>query len=488
MEEHARAAAQLGLAGLGTMGSNLALNFEDHGFTLAVWNRTTSKMERFVTENADRRLIGTRSQEEFVSAIERPRRIVIMVNAGPPVDTIIDALKPLLEPGDLLIDGGNSWFKDTQRRLAELQNDGLLYMGMGVSGGEAGARFGPSLMPGGSREGYSLVEPMLQAIAAKTDSGPCVTYVGRDGAGHFVKMVHNGIEYADMQLIAEVYDIMRKALGMTADEMADVFAEWNYGPLESFLIDLTAKVLAVRDDESGQPLVDLVLDAAAQKGTGRWAVQAAVELGVPVPGIAAAIDARVLSAMKQERLAAGGKLPTPEARYGGDRRELIANLHDALVAAKIASYAQGFSLIRAASAAYSWDVNCREVARIWKGGCIIRARLLNSIMSAFERDAGLASLLVAPDFIEYLDLAQAAWRHVIGTATSLGIPVPAMSSSLAYFDSYRSPQLPQNLTQAQRDAFGAHRYVRADRPEQGNVHTDWLGIEEEVTGRMKDER
>jgi len=480
MEEHAKGTAQIGVAGLGTMGSNLALNFEDHGFTLAVWNRTTAKMERFVTENADRRLIGTRTMPEFLAALERPRRILVMVEAGSAVDVIIDGLKPLLEPGDLLIDGGNSWFKDTHRRQAELENAGLLFLGMGVSGGEAGARFGPSLMPGGSRDGYTLVEQMLQAVAAKTDSGPCVSYVGPGGAGHFVKMVHNGIEYADMQLIAEVYDILRKALGMAADEMSDVFAEWNYGPLESFLIELTGKVLAVRDDEAGRPLVDLVLDAAAQKGTGRWTVQMALELGVPVPCIAAALDARVMSALKQERMAASEKLPKLEARCTGDRRELIANLHDALVAAKIASYAQGFNLIRAASTVYAWNVDYREIARIWKGGCIIRARLLNPIMSAYEHDPALANLLVAPDFIDYLDLAQSAWRHVIGTAAALGIPIPAMSASLAYFDSYRSPQLPQNLTQAQRDAFGAHTYVRADRPRQGNVHTDWLGIEEKV--------
>jgi len=480
MEEQARAIAQIGVTGLGTMGSNLALNFEDHGSTVAVWNRTTSKMERFVTENADRRLIGTRTVQEFVAALQRPRRIIVMVEAGPVVDVIIDGLKPLLEPGDLVIDGGNSWFKDTHRRQAELENAGLLFLGMGISGGEEGARFGPSLMPGGSRNGYAIVEQMLQAVAAKTDSGPCVSFIGPDGAGHFVKMVHNGIEYADMQLIAEVYDIMRKGLGMTADEMSDVFSEWNYGPLESFLIELTGKVLATRDSETGRPLADLVLDVAAQKGTGRWTVQVALDLGIPVPCIAAALDARVMSALKQERMAASEKLPKLEASYDGDRRELIANLHDALVAAKMTSYAQGFNLIRAASTVYAWNVDYREIARIWKGGCIIRARLLNSIMNAYERDPSLPNLLVAPDFVEYLDLAQSAWRHAVSTATNLGIPIPAMGASLAYFDSYRSPQLPQNLTQAQRDAFGAHTYVPADHPECGSVHTDWLGVEEKA--------
>ncbi len=468
--------AQFGVIGLAVMGSNLALNISDRGYVVAVWNLETGDMERFVGEHADKNFIGAGTLEEFMRSLERPRRILMMIKAGAPVDQTIENLKPLLDEGDILIDGGNSWFKDTQRREQRLKESGINYFGMGVSGGEEGARFGPSLMPGGSRQAYEQIRPILEAIAARTDSGPCTTYVGPGGAGHFVKMVHNGIEYADMQLIAETYDFLRRAIGLDAPESADVFADWDHGPLKSFLIELTAKILTVRDDETGQPLVEMVVDRAGQKGTGKWTAQVALDLGVSIPTIAAAIDARFLSSNKDERMTASREITGPTAKpIAENRGKWIAASHDALYAAKVCSYAQGMNLIRAGSDEYGWNIDLRETARIWKGGCIIRARLLDSIMRAYERRSDLKNLLLDPEFKRLIESAQSEWRDVVSKAQNMGIPVPALSASLAYFDSYRTARLPQNLTQAQRDAFGSHTYERTDHPEKGFIHTDWLG-------------
>jgi len=466
--------AQFGMIGLAVMGRNLALNVEEHGFPVAVWNLETEWVDSFVAENSGKQFIGAKSLEQFVEALDRPRRIMMMIRAGKPVDLTVERIKPLLEQNDILIDGGNSYFKDTQRREEALRSESLCFVGSGVSGGEEGARHGPSLMPGGAREAYERIRPVFEAIAAKTDSGPCVTYVGPDGAGHFVKMVHNGIEYGDMQLIAEAYDILRSALRLDAAELADIFAEWNRGPLESYLIEITANIFRRRDAESGQALVDLVLDKAEQKGTGKWTTEEALELGVPIPTIAAAIDARVLSSMKEERVLASKKIKGPRAqRSRGNKQKLIQAVHDALYASKICSYAQGLSLIRRGSDEYKWGVNLSEMARIWKGGCIIRARFLNSIMNAYNRRPDLPNLLLDDEFNRWMQKAQANWRLAVKTAQGIGVPVPAMSASLSYFDSYRTARLPQNLTQAQRDYFGSHTYERTDHPERGHVHTDW---------------
>jgi len=464
--------APIGIIGLGVMGRNLALNIEEHGFAPAIWNRTTEKTRRFINEYAGKRFIGTTTLEEFTAALNRPRKIILMVPAGEPVDAMIDSLRPLLAPGDILIDGGNSWFKDTRRRAADLAGHNVHFFGIGVSGGEEGARHGPSLMPGGPPQAYRHIRPVLEAIAAKTDSGPCVTYIGPDGAGHFVKMVHNGIEYGDMQLIAEAYDILRQAGGLDAPHLAEVFARWNRGPLESFLIELTARIFTVRDEETRRPVVELVLDKAAQKGTGRWTAQTALELGVPIPTIAAAVDARVLSSMKTERVEAAVRLGRPRAdRPIIDKNELIAAVRDALHGAKICCYAQGMSLIRSASDAFNWDINLKEIARIWKGGCIIRARLLDSIVNAYDRAPDLANLLLDKQLGAEVRSAEPGWRHALATAQARAIPAPATGASLAYLDSYRAPDLPQNLTQAQRDAFGAHTYERVDKPHRGPVHS-----------------
>lgn len=470
--------AQFGVIGLAVMGTNLALNIEDQGFSVAVWNRESARVDEFISEHGEsKRFTGTKTLEEFVNALERPRRILMMIKAGEPVDMTIEKLTPLLDAGDILIDGGNSWFKDTQRREKSLREAGLNFVGLGVSGGEEGARLGPSLMPGGSPEAYARLGPVFEKVAAKTESGPCVTHVGPDGAGHFVKMVHNGIEYGDMQLIAEAYDILSRALGFNAEELAMIFAEWNRGPLESFLIEITSKIFTVRDEETGEPLVDLVLDKAGQKGTGKWTAQVALDLGVSIPTIAAAIDARLLSSMKEERLRASEKIKGPRSKtFRGDRAKFTQTVHDALYASKICSYAQGMSLIRAASEEYGWNVSLREIARIWKGGCIIRARFLDTIMRAYERKPDLSNLLLDKDVERVVRKAQTSWRKVVSAAQQHAIPVPAMSASLAYFDSYRAARLPQNLTQAQRDFFGAHTYERTDKPEAGFVHTDWTRL------------
>ncbi len=469
--------AQFGIIGLAVMGENLALNLADHGHSVAVWNLETEWVDRFVAKNAERPILGAKSLQEFCRSLERPRRILMMIKAGDPVDQVLHKLTPYLTPGDIVIDGGNSFFKDTMRRESQARHTMVKFFGLGVSGGEEGARHGPSLMPGGAHDAYEHLEPIFQSIAAKTDSGPCVSYVGPDGSGHFVKMVHNGIEYGDMQLIAEAYEILSKALGLTAPELSDIFAEWDRGPLESYLIGITAQIFSITDRETGKPLVELILDKAGQKGTGKWTAQVALDLGVPIPTIAAALDARALSSLKDERVIASRLLKsTASTPYSGDKRELIDAVHDALYAAKICSYAQGMSLIRAGSNEWQWNINLREMARIWKGGCIIRARFLNSIMRAFERQPGLPNLLLDAEFLSWIHKAERSWRKVIGIAVAGGIPVPALSASLSYFDSYRSAHLPQNLTQAQRDFFGAHTYQRADRPGAGLVHTDWVSL------------
>jgi 6-phosphogluconate dehydrogenase len=470
-------AAQFGVLGLGVMGENLALNLEEHGNSIAVWNVETEWVDRFLQKNAGRQLVGAKSLQEFCRSLERPRHILMMITAGDPVDQVLQKIIPYLAPGDIVIDGGNSYFKDTIRRESTARERMVKFFGMGVSGGDEGARHGPSLMPGGDRRAYEQIEPVLQSIAAKTDSGPCVSYIGPDGAGHFVKMVHNGIEYGDMQLIAEAYEILNRAFGMGPAELADTFAEWNRGPLESFLIEITARIFTVTDPETGKPLINLILDKAGQKGTGKWTAQVALDLGVPVPTITAAIDARSISSMKDERVVASRLLKSSvAANYSGEKRELVQAVHDALYASKICSYAQGMSLIRAGSHEWRWDINLRELARIWKGGCIIRARFLDSIMRAFERQPDIPNLLLDSEFMAGIRRAEPSWRKVIALAAEMGAPVPALCASLSYFDSYRSDHLPQNLTQAQRDFFGAHRYQRADRPGAGFVHTDWAKL------------
>ncbi len=470
------ALAQFGMIGLAVMGRNLALNIEEHGFPVAVWNLESDAVDQFGNENRGKKFVGTKSLPDLVRAIERPRRIMMMIKAGAPVDMTIEKISPLLEEGDVLIDGGNSWFKDTQERTKRLEPKGLHFVGSGVSGGEEGARFGPSLMPGGSEHSWRAIEPVFEAIAAKSDSGPCVTHVGPDGAGHYVKMVHNGIEYGDMQLIAEAYEMLRRGLGLKANDLADVFEEWNHGTLESFLIEITAKIFRVKDELTGAPLVDKVLDKAGQKGTGKWTAQVALDLAVPIPTIAAAIDARVLSSMKDERMVArktlgGGQAPAAVR----DRKQFINDVHDALYASKICSYAQGMALIQAGSAEWKWNVDMREMARIWKAGCIIRARFLDSIMRAYEHKPDLPNLLLDDEFTSVVTNVQPSWRRAVTFAQGNGIAVPAMSASLAYFDSYRTAELPQNLTQAQRDYFGAHTYQRNDKgPNAPFVHTDWI--------------
>jgi len=476
--------ADFGMIGLGVMGRNLALNVEDHGFSVAVWNLESEWTDKFLEANEGKRLIGSKSLQELVENLASPRKIMLMVTAGKAVDSVIDGLEDLLDPGDAIIDGGNTWFEDTRRREERLRAKGIRFFGVGVSGGEEGARYGPSLMPGGDAETYEAIRPIFEAIAAKTDSGACVTHIGSDGAGHFVKMVHNGIEYADMQLIAESYDLLHRSLGLETAELAKVFKGWNEGILESFLIEITAKIFEHKDDETGEYTVDLVLDQAGQKGTGRWTCQSALSLGVPVPSIQAALDARGLSSIKEERVAASSIFEClelgarPSAASSGvlaeKLEEWIGEIHDGLYAAKICAYAQGLDLIAKASAEYGWDINLAEIARIWKGGCIIRARFLDEITSAYADGSLPANLMIAPVFAEALKQHIPALRQVVSAAALTGIPTPAMSASLAYFDSYRTANLPQNLTQAQRDAFGAHTFVRTDKPEAGAQHVDWL--------------
>ncbi len=465
--------AHIGLIGLAVMGENLALNIEEKGFPIAVFNRTVSKVDAFLERNPGKKLVGTHSIEEFVRSLERPRRIIVMVKAGPAVDEQMALLKPLLEPGDIFIDAGNSWFLDTERRSKEFAEAGLQYVGMGVSGGEEGARHGPSIMPGGTRESWEALAPVLTKIAAQVDDGPCVSYIGPGGAGHYVKMVHNGIEYADMQLIGEAYDILSRVGGLSAQELGDVFEEWNAGALQSYLIEITRDIFRKTDPETGKPLVELILDTAGQKGTGKWTSQNAFDLGAAIPTINAAVEARILSSFKSERVAASQVLSGP--KLGGveiDRKRLIGLVRDALYAAKICSYAQGMALIRQAGEEYNYDLDLAEIARIWKGGCIIRARLLDQISHAYRRNPALPNLLVDDEFRQHVDECQGAWREVVALAVQSGIPVLAFSSALGYFDMYRTARLPANLIQAQRDYFGAHTYQRTDR--EGVFHTEWI--------------
>jgi 6-phosphogluconate dehydrogenase len=466
--------SRFGIIGLGTMGRNLALNIESRGVPVAVWNLETEWIDQFLSEHPYGAFEGTKTFEALVGALEPPRRIMMMIPAGKPVDETIERIRPLLAPGDVLIDGGNSWFQDTRRREAALRTAGIHFVGCGVSGGEEGARFGPSLMPGGSDEAWALIRDVLEAIAARTEAGPCVTHVGADGAGHFVKMVHNGIEYGDMQLIAEAWDVMRRGLGMSAADTAGVFERWNDGRLESFLIELSARVCRVTDAETGQALVDMVLDKAGQKGTGRWTAQVALELGIAVPSICGALDARILSSLKDERIAASRIVRGPSPAFDPsaiDRAAVLDDLAAALYAARICTYAQGMALIRGGAAEYGWTINLAEIGRIWKGGCIIRARLLDPVRHAFGRDPQLRNLLLDPEIEGLVEEAQAGWRRTVGLATAHGIPMPVHAGALSYFDSYRTERLPQNLTQAQRDAFGAHTYERIDR--KGAVHSEW---------------
>jgi 6-phosphogluconate dehydrogenase len=469
-----------GVIGLAVMGENLALNVERNGFPIAVYNRSRDKTDVFMAERAQGRNVkAAYSLEEFVAALERPRKILIMVKAGSPVDVVIDQLRPLLNEGDIIIDGGNSLFEDTERRTRELEPQGFRFIGMGVSGGEEGALNGPSIMPGGTKSSYQYLEPILTKIAAQVDDGPCVTYIGPGGAGHYVKMVHNGIEYGDMQLIAEAYDLLKNAVGLDHNQLHEVFAEWNTtDELNSFLIEITANIFPYIDPDTNLPLVDLIVDAAGQKGTGRWTVQSALELGVSIPTIIAAVNARIISSYKQERVAASKILIGPTGKYEGDTKEFINKVRDALYCSKICSYAQGMALLATASKTYNYELNLSEMARIWKGGCIIRAGFLNKIKNAFKQNPALPNLLLAPEFKQTILDRQSAWRDVLVTAAKLGIPVPAFSASLDYFDSYRRDRLPQNLTQAQRDYFGAHTYERIDKP--GVFHTEWTPIAEKT--------
>ncbi|MEN9241472.1 MAG: NADP-dependent phosphogluconate dehydrogenase [Thermostichus sp. DG_1_5_bins_95] len=458
--------------GLAVMGENLALNVERNGFPVAVYNRTGSKTDQFMRERAQgKQITPAYSLSELVRAMERPRKFLIMVKAGAPVDAVIEELKPLLDPGDIIIDGGNSLYTDTDRRAEALASTGVHFVGMGVSGGEEGALNGPSLMPGCSLEAYKELEPILTKIAAQVPDGPCVTYLGPKGGGHYVKMVHNGIEYGDMQLIAEVYDLMRTGLRLSAAQMQEIFQAWNQTELESFLIEITAKILQTLDPETGKPLVEVILDKAGQKGTGLWTVKDALDLGVAVSTIEAAVQARILSSIKEERVAASTQLKGPGTNFTGEPDSFIQDLRAALYCAKICSYAQGMALLKKATAAHGYIYDFSEIPRIWKGGCIIRARFLGEIQAAYKRDPELVNLLLDEEFKQAIQERQGSWRRVVATATSLGIPIPAISASLAYYDSYRTANLPQNLTQAQRDFFGAHTFERIDKP--GVFHHEW---------------
>jgi 6-phosphogluconate dehydrogenase len=464
---------KIGMVGLGVMGHNLALNMERNGFSVAGYNRDPARTRSFLDgPAAGKNITGVPSPAALMAVLEKPRRILLMVSAGTPVDSTIALLKPHLEPGDILMDGGNSYFLDTERRNQALEAEGFNYIGAGVSGGEEGALWGPSLMPGGQREAWEAVAPIFRAIAAKAEDGePCVAYMGPRGAGHYVKMVHNGIEYGDMQLIAEIYDVLHRGLGVSTLELADLFAEWNTGELKSYLIEITADILLHTDPETGAPLVDVILDEAAQKGTGKWTSQNALDVGAPVPTINAAVESRILSGLKAERVHASRVINGPKPEYKGDRQRLIDAARQALYASKVTSYAQGLGLLKIASNEYQYDLPLSEIAKIWRAGCIIRASLLDDIMSAYQRDPALVNLLLDEAFRTAVENRQQAWRLLVQTAVGMGIPVLALSASLAYFDAYRSERLPANLTQAQRDYFGAHTYRRTDR--EGTFHTEW---------------
>src|SRR6184192_4051385 len=471
--------SDIGLIGLAVMGENLALNMESKGFPVAVFNRTAAVTEKFVTTRGKgKKITSTKTIEEFIAALKRPRKVMIMIKAGKPVDQVISEVAPLLEKGDVLIDGGNSLFTDTQRRFHDLEGKGIHYVGCGVSGGEEGALKGPSLMPGGSREAYEIISPIFRKIAAQVDGEPCCRYMGPDGAGHYVKMVHNGIEYGDMQLICEAYAILKNVLGLEAKDLADIFAQWNRGALESYLIEITAEIFRKQDPDTGKPLVDVILDKAGQKGTGLWTLQSALSQSVVISTINAAVEARVISSRKEERVAASKILPHPRVRqFKGNRTRLIDAVRDALYASKIVSYTQGMELLRSGSAEYKWNLNLSDIATIWRGGCIIRAKFLNRIVQAYRRDAALHNLLLDRYFTRIVKKAQSKWRLVLAIAIKHGVATPAFSASLAYFDSYRQARLPANLLQAQRDFFGAHTYERIDKP--GVFHTEWIESEGE---------
>lgn len=463
----------IGLIGLAVMGENLVLNMAGKGFKVAVYNRTVSKVDLFLAGRANGMSIGgAHSITELVAMLKKPRKIILMVKAGQPVDDMIKELLPYLDKGDIIIDGGNSFFADTCRRAEELAAKSIRFIGMGVSGGEEGALKGPSLMPGGDQGAYNELAPILTKIAAQVSDGPCCAYVGSDGAGHYVKMVHNGIEYGDMQLISEAYYIMKEILGLSAREMHEVFSTWNHGELDSYLIEITSDIFLKNDEETGKPLVEVVLDKAGQKGTGKWTSQSALDLGVPTPTITEAVFARCMSAYKAERIAASKALHGPNKTFVGDKADFITAIHDALYASKICSYAQGFALLKAASEQYNWNLNYGDIALLWRGGCIIRARFLGRIQEAFKRDSRLPNLLLDPFFSSIMSKAQDNWRLVVKTCKEFGIPTPAFSASLDYYDSYRIAVLPANLIQAQRDYFGAHTYERVDK--EGTFHTEWI--------------
>ncbi len=468
--------ADIGLIGLAVMGENLVLNMESKGFTVAVYNRTTEKVDRFVNGRGQgKNILGTHSLEELVAALERPRKVMLLVKAGQPVDDFIEQLLPLLDEGDIIIDGGNSHFPDTIRRTKYVESKGLLYIGTGVSGGEEGALTGPSMMPGGSPAAWPHVKEIFQKISAKVEDGmPCADWVGENGAGHFVKMVHNGIEYGDMQLIAESYFIMKNLLGMRAEEMHEVFAVWNKGELDSYLIEITADILAFKD-EDGAPLLEKILDAAGQKGTGKWTAVAALDEGVPLTLIAESVFARALSAQKEERVAASKMLTGPELSFDGNREAFLEDMRRALYASKIISYAQGFTLMREAATTYGWDLDYGRIALLWRGGCIIRSAFLGKINEAYQKNASLRNLILDPYFKEIVEGNQESWRRVVSTALTHGLAIPSMAAALTYFDGYRSGRLPANLLQAQRDYFGAHTYERIDRPRGEFFHTNWTG-------------
>ncbi|MEK5007056.1 NADP-dependent phosphogluconate dehydrogenase [Bacillus sp. FSL K6-3312] len=464
---------QIGVVGLAVMGKNLALNIESRGFSVSVYNRSSSKTEEFLQESKGKNVVGTYSIEEFVQSLETPRKILLMVKAGAATDATIQSLLPHLEKGDILIDGGNTYYKDTQRRNQELAESGIHFIGTGVSGGEEGALKGPSIMPGGQKEAHELVKPILEAISAKVDGEPCTTYIGPDGAGHYVKMVHNGIEYGDMQLISESYFILKHVAGLSAEELHEVFSEWNKGELDSYLIEITADIFTKVDEETNQPLVDVILDKAGQKGTGKWTSQSSLDLGVPLPIITDSVFARYISAMKDERVEASQLIEGPKpAQSAENKQELIEAVRKALFMSKICSYAQGFAQMKAASDEYNWDLKYGEIAMIFRGGCIIRAAFLQQIKEAYDRNPELKNLLLDPYFKDIAQSYQSSLRKVISLAVEQGVPVPSLSSALAYFDSYRTAVLPANLIQAQRDYFGAHTYERTDK--EGIFHTEWM--------------
>ncbi|MEB2358230.1 NADP-dependent phosphogluconate dehydrogenase [Bacillus pumilus] len=464
---------QIGVVGLAVMGKNLALNIESRGFSVSVYNRSSSKTEEFLQESKGKNVVGTYSIEEFVQSLETPRKILLMVKAGAATDATIQSLLPHLEKGDILIDGGNTYYKDTQRRNQELAESGIHFIGTGVSGGEEGALKGPSIMPGGQKEAHELVKPILEAISAKVDGEPCTTYIGPDGAGHYVKMVHNGIEYGDMQLISESYFILKHVAGLSAEELHEVFSEWNKGELDSYLIEITADIFTKVDEETNQPLVDVILDKAGQKGTGKWTSQSSLDLGVPLPIITESVFARYISAMKDERVEASQLIEGPKpAQSAENKQELIEAVRKALFMSKICSYAQGFAQMKAASDEYNWDLKYGEIAMIFRGGCIIRAAFLQQIKEAYDRNPELKNLLLDPYFKDIAQSYQSSLRKVISLAVEQGVPVPSFSSALAYFDSYRTAVLPANLIQAQRDYFGAHMYERTDK--EGIFHTEWM--------------